>query len=399
MARDIERKPTKIKTASQKALDIAITKAINDALADIGVERFTCHLCGELLDKSEFYKNTDPQSKTKVAPICKNCSDKIVYTMSPDGTKHNPTKESIQEVLRYLDKPWFEKVYEDSLQEAANQMSGRVKTNVWNAYIKNIQMKQYVGKRWKDGDIEDNLLNYDIREVSNSEEIKQMYEINRRTVVSALGYDPFESASDADKPLMYSKLVGFMDESTNDDEFKLGACIEITHAMNQAERINFVINDLQKTPASIIQNCTTIKSLEDTKNKIFNSALALAKDNGISIKHSNQNTKGANQWTGKVKELKEMNLREQEVNAFEVGISEGMQQVAQASIAAIFKQLDLDENDYTDMIKTQREMIENLQSKLEAATEESRIFRRENKDLKDFLKEKGMIDERDEVVV
>ena len=39
-----------------------------------------------------------------------------------------------------------------------------------------------------------------------------MYKTNKRTVISALGYDPFESAADADKPLMYGKLVGFLDE-------------------------------------------------------------------------------------------------------------------------------------------------------------------------------------------
>ncbi len=399
MARDIERKPTKNKSASQRAIDIAIQKAVDDALAEVGVEKFTCNLCGQLLDKDKFYKNTNPLCSTGVTPICKDCSDKIVYQISRDGTRHNPTKESIQEVLRYLDKPWFEKTYESSLQEAANQMTGKRKNDVWTAYIKNIQMVQFVGKRWKDGDIGENISEYDTREIANSQEAQDMMLINRRTVISALGYDPFETASENDKPLMYSKLVGFMDESTNDDEFKLGACIEITHSLNQAERINFVINDLQKTPASIIKNSATIKSLEDTKNKIFSSALALAKDNGISIKHSNQNTKGANQWTGKVKELKEMNLREQEVNAFEVGISKGMQQVAESSAAAIFKQLSLDENDYTDMIKTQREEINKLQIQLAASEEESRIYKRENKDLKDFLKEKKIINSKDEVVI
>lgn len=399
MARDIERKPTKPKSTSQKALDIAISKAINETLSEIGVDKFTCYLCGRLLDKKDFYKNTDPLCTTQVTPICKHCAEKIVYQISRDGTKHNPTRNSIKEVLRYLDKPWFEKTYETSLQEAANQITGKRKNDVWTAYIKNIQMVQFIGKRWKDGDTGENFADYDDREIAHSKEIQEMYEINRRTVITALGYDPFESASDNDKPLMYSKLVGFMDESTNEDEFKLGACIEITQSLNQAERLNYVINDLQKSPDSIIKNSATIKALEETKNKIFSSALALAKDNGISIKHSNQNTKGANQWTGKVKELKELNLREQEVNAFDVGTSEGMHQVAEASASAIFKQLSLDENDYTEMIKTQREMIESLQSKLAAAEEESRIFKRENRDLKDFLREKNLINDKDEVIV
>lgn len=144
---------------------------------------------------------------------------------------------------------------------------------------------------------------------------------------------------------MYGKLVGFLDESTQDDELKLGACVEIVHSLNQSEKINTVINALQKTPESIIKNSATIKALEATKKDIMKTTLDLARDNGISIKHSNHNTKGANTWTGKVKELKEMKLREQEVNAFDIGTSQGMLQVAEASTAAIMKQLALDENE------------------------------------------------------
>lgn len=399
MARDIERKTTKPKTSSQKAVEIAIQKAVEEALAEVGVTKFTCYMCGHLQPKTEFYVNSNPECTTRITPICKTCTDKIVYGIGRDGIKHNPTQDSIKEALRYLDKPWFNKTYESSLQEAANQITGKKKNDVWAAYIKNIQMKNFYGLRWKDGDIGEVVPNYDDRTIEHSQEAVKMYEINRRNVISALGYDPFESANDADKPLMYSKLMGFMDESTNDDELKLGACVEITHGLQQSERINYVINSLQKTPDSIIKNAATIKSLQATKKDIFTNALALAKDNGISIKHSNQNTKGANQWTGKVKELKEMNLREQEVNAFDIGTSEGMQQVAHASAEAIFRQLSLDENDYTDMIKTQREMIENLQKKAEIAEEESRLYRRENKDLKDFLREQGLIDENDEVIL
>lgn len=127
--------------------------------------------------------------------------------------------------------------------------------------------------------------------------------------------------------------------------------------------------------------------------------LDLARDNGISIKHSNHNTKGANTWTGKVKELKEMKLREQEVNAFDIGTSRGMLQVAEASTAAIMKQLALDENDYTEMISTQRQKLLELENKCDAAIEEARILRRENDDLKNFLRDKKLIDENDEVIV
>lgn len=385
----------KSKAPSQKIIE----RAIDEALQDVGYSRFTCYLCGELKPEEQFYTCTDPLCKTGVTRICKKCAEKIVYDIGPDGEKKAPTIESIKLALEYLDKPFYEKLYEASLDEAANKTSGRVKKDVWTSYIKNISMPQYKMDRWRDGDCSSE--GYVVKDtpIANSDEVKKMYEVNRRTVISALGYDPFETASEIDKPLMYNKLVGFLDESTQDDELKLGACVEIVHSLNQSEKINSVINSLQRTHNDIIKNSSTIKALEATKKDIMKTALDLARDNGISIKHSNHNTKGANTWTGKVKELKKMKLRDQEVNSFDIETSKGMRQVAEASIGAIMKQLSLDENDYTDMIKSQRKKIDELQNKSDAAIEEARILKRENDDLKSFLKEKNLIDDNNEVIL
>ena len=399
MAQEVEKKPVpraKPKAPAQKVID----RAIDEALYEVGRTKFTCNMCGKLKDASDFYKSTDPLCTTGVTRICKMCAAKLAYAEDLKGNKKAPDEQSVQLALRYLDKPFFQKLYDESILEAANTMSGRPKNNTWTSYIKNISMPQYNTLTWKDGDCgNSSTLLPSIGSVDNSDEVKKMYKTNKRTVISALGYDPFESAADADKPLMYGKLVGFLDESTQDDELKLGACVEIVHSLNQSEKINTVINALQKTPESIIKNSATIKALEATKKDIMKTTLDLARDNGISIKHSNHNTKGANTWTGKVKELKEMKLREQEVNAFDIGTSQGMLQVAEASTAAIMKQLALDENDYTEMISTQRQKVLELENKCDAAVEEARILRRENDDLKNFLRDKKLIDENDEVIV
>lgn len=403
MAQEVEKKKKPVPRAKPKApAQKVIDRAIDEALYEVGRTKFTCNMCGKLKDASDFYKSTDPLCTTGVTRICKMCAAKLAYSEDLKGNKKAPDEQSVQLALRYLDKPFFQKLYDESILEAANTMSGRPKNNTWTSYIKNISMPQYNTLTWKDGDCgNSSTLLPSIGSVDNSDEVKKkkMYKTNKRTVISALGYDPFESAADADKPLMYGKLVGFLDESTQDDELKLGACVEIVHSLNQSEKINTVINALQKTPESIIKNSATIKALEATKKDIMKTTLDLARDNGISIKHSNHNTKGANTWTGKVKELKEMKLREQEVNAFDIGTSQGMLQVAEASTAAIMKQLALDENDYTEMISTQRQKVLELENKCDAAVEEARILRRENDDLKNFLRDKKLIDENDEVIV
>ena len=398
MAQEVEKKPVpraKPKAPAQKVID----RAIDEALYEVGRTKFTCNMCGKLKDASEFYKSTDPLCATGVTRICKMCAAKLAYSEDLKGNKKAPDEQSVQLALRYLDKPFFQKLYDESILEAANTMSGRPKNNTWTSYIKNISMPQYNTLTWKDGDCgNSSTLLPSIGSVDNSDEVKKMYKTNKRTVISALGYDPFESAADADKPLMYGKLVGFLDESTQDDELKLGACVEIVHSLNQSEKINTVINALQKTPESIIKNSATIKALEATKKDIMKTTLDLARDNGISIKHSNRNTKGAHTLTGKLKMLKQSDLRSKEMNLFDINTAEGMKQVAELSFEAIMKQINPDENDFAEMVRTQAEMIKELQNKCDVAEEEARVYRRENNDLKEFLQEKKLINESGEVI-
>jgi hypothetical protein len=398
VAQEVEKKPVpraKPKAPAQKVID----RAIDEALYEVGRTKFTCNMCGKLKDASDFYKSTDPLCTTGVTRICKMCAAKLAYSEDLKGNKKAPDEQSVQLALRYLDKPFFQKLYDESILEAANTMSGRPKNNTWTSYIKNISMPQYNTLTWKDGDCgNSSTLLPSIGSVDNSDEVKKMYKTNKRTVISALGYDPFESAADADKPLMYGKLVGFLDESTQDDELKLGACVEIVHSLNQSEKINTVINALQKTPESIIKNSATIKALEATKKDIMKTTLDLARDNGISIKHSNRNTKGAHTLTGKLKMLKQSDLRSKEMNLFDINTAEGMKQVAELSFEAIMKQINPDENDFAEMVRTQAEMIKELQNKCDVAEEEARVYRRENNDLKEFLQEKKLINESGEVI-
>ena len=398
MAQEVEKKPVpraKPKAPAQKVID----RAIDEALYEVGRTKFTCNMCGKLKDASDFYKSTDPLCTTGVTRICKMCAAKLAYSEDLKGNKKAPDEQSVQLALRYLDKPFFQKLYDESILEAANTMSGRPKNNTWTSYIKNIYMPQYNTLTWKDGDCgNSSTLLPSIGSVDNSDEVKKMYKTNKRTVISALGYDPFESAADADKPLMYGKLVGFLDESTQDDELKLGACVEIVHSLNQSEKINTVINALQKTPESIIKNSATIKALEATKKDIMKTTLDLARDNGISIKHSNRNSKGAHTLTGKLKMLKQSDLRSKEMNLFDINTAEGMKQVAELSFEAIMKQINPDENDFAEMVRTQAEMIKELQNKCDVAEEEARVYRRENNDLKEFLQEKKLINESGEVI-
>lgn len=151
-----------------------------------------------------------------------------------------------------------------------------------------------------------------------------------------------------------------------------------------------MITLLMRDVRNLEKNISTIKNLEDTKNKITSSVLNLAKDNGISLKHSVNASKGENTWTGKVKKMKEMNLLEAETNLYDVEYSNGLSQVAEISDAAIIKQIRLDENDFHDMLIQQRELIDKYKKVADINEEKARILLRENYDLKSLINEHGI---------
>ena len=62
------------------------------------------------------------------------------------------------------------------------------------------------------------------------------------------------------------------------------------------------------------------------------------------------------------------------------------------------KQLNPDENDWEKEVIHQKGLLFNLQKERDTAVEFSRLLKKENKDLKDFLFEKGLIDEKGQVI-
>ena len=148
-----------------------------------------------------------------------------------------------------------------------------------------------------------------------------------------------------------------------------------------------------KDPIKAANNVGTVKSLQDMKQRVNSTITNLAAESCLSLKNNKNASKGENTWTGKVKKLKDLNLREAEVNGFDIGTCRGMQQVMDLSNASILKQLHLDESEYSDMLAEQRQMITDLNKERDSYKEITRILLRENLDLKDTLKENDLLSE------
>jgi len=138
---------------------------------------------------------------------------------------------------------------------------------------------------------------------------------------------------------------------------------------------------------------STIKSLAETKQKMISSALALAKDNGISVNHNNSKSKGAGTLSGIIKEMSEMNLDDIEINTFDYETNKAISDIMEANFRNQMNQLNPDENDWEKEIYHQAKLLHSLQNERDKAVEYCRLLRKENKDLKEFLKERGIIDD------
>lgn len=361
-----------------------------------------CYLCDTHKSKEKFYVSTDPLNKSGITPICKECARKLALRIDKNGDEHEPTKDSVIKALEYLNKPYLNTVWDASVQESENLISGKTKSNVWTAYAKNIAMGQYNGMTYRDSDFFKKKVVYDDEIAKKTpEDLKNIdigtydqYIKDKSDVIRLLHYDPFEKEAVEDQPFLYSQLLGLLDssEDANDDMMRVSSCITIVRSFLQLSKIDNSIAEILSNTKNIEMQNTVIKGLQDSKQKISSVITNLAAESCISLKNNKNAKKGENTWTGKIKKIKDLNLREGEVNGFDLNTCKGMRQVMDMSNASILKQLRLDESEYSDMIAEQREMIVKYQEDLENYKEISRILLRENLDLKDYLKENDMLD-------
>lgn len=361
-----------------------------------------CLMCKRHKDReTKFYVNTDPMyGEVTCTPICRDCAKKIALRVDKNGEEHTPTKDSVITALKYLQKPFLNLVWEASINETENLVAGSVKTNVWAAYIKNIQMKQYLGMTFFDSDFYKEKIVYDDEktetEVINpriEQDVYEDYLKNKADVKRLLNYDPFEREDLVDQPFLYSQLLGLLDssEDANEDMMRTSSAISIVRGFLQQSKIDDTITKLMSDVKDIEKNSATIRSLQDSKGKITSVITSLAQDSCISLKHNKNAKKGENTWTGKIKRIKELNLREGEVNGFDIETCKGMRQVQELSDASIMKQLALDESEWSDMVAEMRVKNVSLQREKNAYQEINRILLRENLDLRDTLKENDLL--------
>ena len=369
-------------------------------------EKYLCYGCGKKQKRSEFYVSTDPFNTVGIIPYCKGCLEKIARNYNNNYKEFGDvTKDSLMAACERADVPYIETLWESSYNEVHDKSLKKPKTNVWAAYIKNVKMGQYNGMRWRDGDLfkngGSNISGYTEDKIASTmtPEVLDEYKTNKRDLIRLIGYDPFANYPvEQDLPVLYAQIISFIDEETKNDGMKMNAVIQIVQAFNQIQKLNDAINELLADTKKLNSNNGTIKQHSDTISKLLSGANALAKDNGISVNFNNSKSKGQNTLTGKMKELEQIGFRDAKINMYDIDYCKGMQQVAEISAKAQVDQIGFDENVMNEISNIRRELVDDLQKQRDKAVERARLLLVENKDLKEFLKDKGLIDEFGKVI-
>lgn len=370
-----------------------------------------CHECGTFKPRDKFYKSV--KTASGLIPVCKECLYRI-GTGYDDKTKEtHETRETVIEAMKKADLPFIEDLYETSCNAVTNETSGKKRGTGYSTMITCLQsLPQYFGMSFKDSDVtvfgntivQSEQLE-DVQKENNNivreknQEILEQYKMNRRDIIHSIGYDPFENYPvEEDKPILYAQLNSFIDEETKNDGMKMGAVIQIVKKLNQAEKLNDQIDKYISDTTHAADNMPLIDKMASSSQKLMNVATTLAKDNGISVNFNNNKSKGANTLSGKIKKLTEIGLRDAKINSFDVGTCQGMMQVAEISEAARHKQIGYDENIAQEIKDIKVELVERLSKERDKAIEDARKLLMENKDLKDYLLKKGLINENYEVI-
>ncbi len=218
-----------------------------------------CHDCDEFKSRDKFYKSV--KTKSGLIPTCKSCLYKIGTGYDEKTKKTNETRETIIAALRKADLPFIEDLYEKCCEAVTNEISGRRKETVFSQMIVCLQsLPQYSGKSFEESIFGEQNVNTVTTEIANnftekkqeiSEDIDDMYIKNKRSVLRMLGYDPFIYEEEENKPLLYSKMVNYFDDSLKDDGFKLEAVIEIVQTFKDVKHINDTLAQYTKQCSNI----------------------------------------------------------------------------------------------------------------------------------------------------
>lgn len=373
-----------------------------------------CTCCHKEKNLTQFYISKSPLfSIDERVPICKTCT--ISSSLNQDGTIN---EIELNKMLRTIDKPYYKDLIESAVKQFQKEHSyvdeNEIKyqgKKLLQYYFKLIAMRQDRNKSYDDSEKDNFIHQSSNTTLKEKKEISKKYSdilnINQENdndkniekdtvwsekdiqnmnyVISMLGHNPFEDIglSDSDKKYCFNILSGYCDtEGITDDGNKMQGVIEITMMYCQCKKITEAMN-VELSEKDVDE--AKIQKLTNAKSSLLSSISTIAKDNNIASNYNKNSKQGQSSLTSKMKEMSENKFKEIEVNLFDIKTAEAFKQIDKISNENISNQLTLDSNEYGEIIKEQREMINELDSELELIKEENRNLKNKIIDLENRI--------------
>lgn len=333
-----------------------------------------CVRCGKNKEETNFYASKWSRVfniNKKFVPLCKDC----INLLFEEYTKRFDEKTALCILCANLDLPFLPDVYARLIKDNSCFSLGR--------YVRQLQMTQYHDLNFQTS-ITKGELNKNPESLKETAKTRMSREDkqNMNYVISTVGYDPFEDCgmSDDDRRYCYNLLSSYCDiEGIKDDGHKMICCIQMVQNQLQIKKLDEEIN---KELSDNIFNEDKLKKLAASKNQLQDGVAKIARDNNISSKYNDNSKRGKNTLSQKMKDMLADGFESVRVNLFDIKTSEAIKQVADISNRSIMEQLNFDNSDYADMVKKQRELLTELQSKCDEMAEENRNLQNELNDLK-----------------
>lgn len=325
-------------------------------------------MCGaEEQNKKKFYNahwSVLWKRNDNTPPICRECLEDLIVKYTQ---RYGSERIAVKIICHYLDAPFEDSIYDSVINNNTSFNLG--------IYLRSLNT-QARGKSFLNS-ILDGSLNKDEKELQEEREVKwsRSDKQNKVFVINTVGYDPFDSPTlnDEDRRDLFNALAGYCnDSSVTTDNHKLQSVIHLVHTQLQCKKIDdYIYAELMmKEPDD-----AKINKLGATKKSLSDLISTISKDNNIASNYNASSKQGTGTASHKMKEIERNDFELIRVNLFDIETAEAMKQTMDLSNQSIMEQIQLDETDYTEMLKDQREIIQGQKTRLDSVEEENRLLK------------------------
>lgn len=335
------------------------------------MKKYVCPRCGVEKNEDMFYKTRESMvwdfSDNRVLTACKDCMDGRIRVV----TERYGERNGLMIACHWCDAPFIDAVYQTVLQKQG--------TFDFGLYMRILNGIQYAKKSFITSIINNTFVEDTAAQVQESAESKWSKEEirNKREVISMLGADPFDGYSSTDRRYLFSELAKYLDEDLLDDAFKLSQIVQIVTNNLQIKKC-----DLQISAMDVAKDADKVKTLNTIKKDLVASNDKIAKENEISVRNRTNKDAGKSTLTYLMRDLREKDFVEAQANYYDQLKSDGTLWAIDMSTKALMQNTMFDENDKQEIFMKQRDTILDLQGKLDDKTEECRLLKVENRELK-----------------